>query len=440
MQEKTALRAMHQKSRSEHLKEERSFIREALPRLKQFFASGVEISPEAISAGLQLVEAGTQEADLFRLASLTWGVRVSAGYGRRLRFLVWDRSHSRLMGLIGLADPVFNLRTRDQAIGWSPRDRKDRLVDVMNAYVLGAIPPYNLLLGGKVVSCLVRTREVRDAFVSKYRESRGIISGRRKHASLALVTTSSSLGPSAVYDRLSLDGVRYFEPVGFTAGWGHFHVPNTLFEDMRSYLRLRHHPYAGGHAFGEGSNWRLRASRATLELIGMDPDILNHGVKREVFLSRIASNADRFLRGETAHLVYRGLLSATEVSRLAVDRWVVNRAATRKDYLAWRSSQIAELLDYRRSGLESLPSAKLAKKGASVALASPSLRSGLPPRGAVDFRSRIPKPVAAPRIAELSLVEVRASRPVLKAHRSLPSGGRAQGLARPRGVENEDDR
>ena len=365
-EEKTALRALHRKSRSEHLKEERHFIRGALPHLQRHFASGVDLDPRAISAELELVDAGTEESDLFRLAGLTWGVRVSAGYGRRMRFLVWDRTHGKLMGLIGLADPVFNLGTRDGAIGWSSEDRKERLVDVMNAYVLGAVPPYNLLLGGKVVSCLVRTREVRNAFSRRYRDTRGIISRRRKHAALALVTTSSSLGRSAVYDRLTLSGVRYFEPVGFTSGWGHFHVPNKLFDDMRRYLRLRHHPYAEGHAFGEGSNWRLRASRATLELMGMEPDLMNHGIKREVFLCRIASNADRFLRGEASQPTYRGLLGVSEVSRLAVDRWVVGRAATRKDYLAWRGSQIARLLDYHGSGRDSLPSIQLARKGTLV--------------------------------------------------------------------------
>jgi len=32
-----------------------------------------------------------------------------------------------------------------------------RLVNVMDAYVLGAVPPYNMLLGGKLVASLVRS-------------------------------------------------------------------------------------------------------------------------------------------------------------------------------------------------------------------------------------------------------------------------------------------
>lgn len=380
--EKAALRALHRRRRSEHLREERTFIREAYPRLAHHFASGSELRPQEISARLQLVKPGTEESDLFRLACLTWGVPVSSGYGRRLRFIVWDSTARRLMGLIGLADPVFNLRTRDDVIGWSLEDRKERLVDVMNAYVLGAVPPYNMLLGGKLVSCLVRTREVRDAFSGRYRHTRGIISRRHKEASLAMVTTSSSLGRSAVYDRLTLSGTRYFEPVGFTSGWGHFHVPNKLFEEMRRYLQLRHHPYAAGHAFGQGSNWRLRASRAALELIGMDPDLLNHGVRREVFLCRLASNADRLLRGEVSRPLFKGLLSVSEVSQLGVDRWVVNRAATRREFLNWKKEQIERLLDHRGAGLESLASLLPARKdkprvhGISSSLGTKAIPSG----------------------------------------------------------------
>lgn len=439
-EEKATLRALHRKSRSEHLREERHFIRAAVPRLKHHFASGVDLNPTAISAELRLVEAGTEESDLFRLACLTWGVPVSSGYGRRLRFLVWDKEHEKLMGLIGLSDPVFNLSTRDFAIGWSSKDRNERLVDVMNAYVLGAVPPYNLLLGGKVVSCLVRTREIRDSFARKYRDARGIISGRRKHAALALVTTSSSLGKSAVYDRLTLDGVRYFEHVGFTSGWGHFHIPNRLFDDMRGYLSLRHHPYAKGHAFGEGSNWRLRVSRATLELIGMDPNLMNHGVNREVFLCRLASNADRFLRGESTRPVYYGLRSASEVSRLAVDRWVVNRAATRKDYMGWKNSQIMDLLDYRKDGLDSLPSFGTPQKKASLAVHSPTVpSSGFPSTIAVHLaRPELATPcpdASRPSMKEASIVDPR--------HLTLrqPSERtKSTGFDRPRAAVDEDAR
>jgi hypothetical protein len=122
-------------------------------------------------------------------------VPVSAGFGRRLRYLVWDQGHDRLVGVIALGDPVFNLSVRDNLIGWNAHDRADRLVSILDAYVLGAVPPYNMLLGGKAVACLIRSREVFEDFKRTYGNTVGIISGRRKRAELlgALPYTRSSV-------------------------------------------------------------------------------------------------------------------------------------------------------------------------------------------------------------------------------------------------------
>src|SRR3954447_16807107 len=88
---------------------------------------------------------------------------------------------------------------------------------------LGAVPPYNMLLGGKAVACLIRSREVFEDFKRTYGNTVGIISGRRKRAELLAVTTTSSMGRSSVYNRLRLDGQPYMTSIGYTAGWGHFH-------------------------------------------------------------------------------------------------------------------------------------------------------------------------------------------------------------------------
>ena len=214
-------------------------------------------------------------------------------------------------------------------------------------HVLGALPPYNSLLCGKLVACLVRTKEVRDCFTARYRRAVGVISGKRKAPSLVMVTTSSSLGRSSVYNRLRLDGVTYFESVGFTSGYGHFHVDQSLFEEMRAYLKRRRHPYFGNNRFGNGPNWKLRAIRASLGLPGIDHDLLHHGINREVFICRLAKNADRILRGENKRPNFNGLLSVDEVSCLALERWVCPRAHRRPEFCRWRREDILSLLSSR---------------------------------------------------------------------------------------------
>src|SRR5260370_14699551 len=211
---KDVIRALHNAQRNGRLKANRKFIAERLPDLIGHFASGSEIDPARISPVLERISSESWESDLFRLASLTWAIPVSNGFGRRLRYLIWDEHNDRLMGLIAIGDPVFNLSVRDKLIKWNHRTRGKRLVNMMDAYVLGAVPPYNTLLGGKLVACLVRSREVYNDFTRAYGDTTGIISRRKKKARLLAVTTSSSLGRSSVYNRLKLGGVQNFTPIG----------------------------------------------------------------------------------------------------------------------------------------------------------------------------------------------------------------------------------
>ena len=147
-----------------HRKAAQDRIRRALGNklesLLQEIANGDDVKPETIQPELVEVRSGTRNADLFRFASLRWSIPVSQGYGRRLRYLVKDRANGKLIGLFALGDPVFNLRVRDEWIGWNQADRRERLVNVMDAYVVGAVPPYAELLGGKLVASLVASEEV----------------------------------------------------------------------------------------------------------------------------------------------------------------------------------------------------------------------------------------------------------------------------------------
>jgi hypothetical protein len=345
---KETVRELHSDQRKAILRANRAFIKDAYPKLKHHFAEGKEIDPEKIAPELELVEAGTWQSNLFRLASLSWSVPVSSGFGRRLRYLVWDKHNKKLIGIIALGDPVFNLKARDDLIGWTAADRGKRLVNVLDAYVLGAVPPYNMILGGKLVSCLVRSREIRDDFAARYGQTRGIISRKKKHAQLAVVTTSSSLGRSSVYNRLKLGEQPYFTSIGYTQGWGHFHVPDYLFTELRDYLRKRKHKYVDGHRFGQGPNWRLRTIRAAFDALGFKADLLRHGIGREVFVCHLARNGRKILRGEAKRANFSGLKTVAEIGELARIRWVSPRAIRRPEYKEWTHEQFSLLIHSQR--------------------------------------------------------------------------------------------
>lgn len=335
--DKQSYRDMHAHQRKSRFDEQRVWTMGKASQLLQHFASGSEIDVTRIRPRLEVIRSGTWQSDLFRFASQYWSIPISEGYGRRIRFLVWDEQHEKLLGLFALGDAVFNLRARDEHIGWDHHRRGEALVNLMDAYALGALPPYNFLLGGKLVASLIRTQEVVDTFRQKYHDSVGVISGKSKNAHLAAVTTSSALGRSSLYNRLRLDGKSVFEPIGSTSGWGHFHISEDLFDDLRAYLKSVGDTYADSHGFGQGPNYRLRLIRRALALLGLDPDMARHGLPREVFFCPLASNAIQFLTGAHKRIRYDRLPTVEEAGAAALTRWMVPRAERRPDFNLWQS-------------------------------------------------------------------------------------------------------
>jgi len=323
---KETIRGLHRLRRIEHRDTHRHLIHRGGIELSAHFACGADVTPERIDPELVSVRSGTKEADLFRIATLLWSIPVSRGFGRRLRFLVRDKQNGKLIGLFGLTDPVFNLGARDEWIGWSAEDRRERLVRVMDAFVVGAVPPYAQLIGGKLVAALMTSLEVNRACERKYRRAESVIRKQVKPSKLVLLTTTSALGRSSLYNRLRVPGGTGFERIGDTRGFGHFHLSGHLFERLRSYLAALDHPYAYGHRFGMGPNWRIRVVREALESIGLEPDsILKHGIQREVFAAPLATNWRQVLKGEHARVRAR-LLPAQAIADYCIARWMLPRS------------------------------------------------------------------------------------------------------------------
>ncbi len=341
---KQRIRDIHSKKRIEVLQRNKSFIEQYGPDLVMNFATGKQVDPESIDPELVEVKADSKDSRLFRFASFLWSVPVSNGFGRRLRFLVRDKQNGQLIGLFALGDPVFNLSARDKWIGWSFEDRKDRLIHMMDAYVVGAVPPYSQLIGGKLVAALIGSREVKEVYERKYLGLQAVISGKENRARLVLLTTTSAMGRSSLYNRLTIPNGPQFIRIGETRGFGHFHLSGELFNKMRSYLDAIGHPYARGNRFGMGPNWRIRVARTALEKIGLDAtDILNHGIAREVYAIPLAHNWQKILLGKQRN-VRSCVLPASEIIEFCLKRWIVPRASRDKRYKRFARCRIMESL------------------------------------------------------------------------------------------------
>jgi len=170
-EDKDAIRQLHSDRQKYVLLSNRNWILNNEDKIFGYFANGDEISPEAIEPELHEIRGTGWQSDLFRYATYLWSVPVSRGFGRSMRYLVMDKSNDKLMGIFGLTDPVIGLKDRDEWIGWTKEQKENRLWHVLDAYILGAVPPYSELLGAKLVASLTTSNEVRDAFRGNMKES-----------------------------------------------------------------------------------------------------------------------------------------------------------------------------------------------------------------------------------------------------------------------------
>lgn len=307
-------------------------------RLIQFIADGSEVTPEAIRPKLVVVEPESEHELLFRYACLHWSIPVSAGYGRRLRFLVIDESNDKLIGLFGLGDPVYAMQARDRWIGWDKENKARNLYHLMDAYVLGAVPPYSFLLGGKLTAMLVCSNEVRAAFRKKYSGKQSLIRKETRPPYLVLVTTTSALGRSSIYNRIRINGRHYWTSLGFTQGSGEFHFSNGVYGDMRAYVEKHCTPTAKQAAWGTGFRNKREVIRKCLSTIGLPADLIYHGIRREIFAAPLGSHALPFLNGQVQDPCFHDW-PASELAEAFKERWLVARATRKPEYREYRREQ-----------------------------------------------------------------------------------------------------
>jgi len=299
--------------------------------LISYIADGDEVNPDAISPKLIIVESDSEYELLFRYTTLHWSIPVSPGYGRRLRFLVMDESNGKLIGLLGLGDPVFALQARDKWIGWDMAARKRSLYHVMDAYVLGAVPPYSDLLCGKLVALLALSNQVRDAFRLKYGDKPSLIKGLVRKPFLALITTSSALGRSSIYNRLAIHGFPYWNSVGYTQGSGDFHFSNGVYGKIRAFVEENCTATAKQSAWGSGFRNKREVIRKCLAKVGLPADLIYHGIQREIFVAPTGHDTLRFLSGKTDDPGQYDWSAHSLFLRFR-QRWLLPRAERKPDF------------------------------------------------------------------------------------------------------------
>lgn len=275
-----------------HAKASDSFVnyrelRSNLKRLKAFFPQAAKIEPDRISPVVIPVRPRSREEDLFKIMRGYWSMPYSKGYGRRLRFLIMDEFHHAVIGIIGLQSPSADLACRDDYLR-IPRERKLSVVNnTLDAYTVGASPTYAPLLAGKLVAGLLHSNVIRQEYWRTYSGKRTTQLNERIPQPLLAITTASAFGRSSIYNRLRNEKKVLAKSLGFTKGFGTFHL-EEIYPRMVEWLKQngRHVP-AG---FGNGPKVRWQNIMRTLLDLGLSRDHLEHGLRREVFIFELASN------------------------------------------------------------------------------------------------------------------------------------------------------
>lgn len=235
---------------------------------------------------------------------------------------------------------------------------------ILELNVCGAIPPYNDVLGGKLVALLALSPQILEDYRRRYGSRSSDIASRMKDEVvvrpaelLFLGTTSLFKGNSSQYNRLKLPAGLFSEGSpeirwqllkkqrdkgdivfdgllrrGETSGYGTLHIaPDTLqaLDEATDVTTVN-------HVFGEGASPKLRTIRFALERL-FDPgqrqiidEITRHAMTRIVYGAFLASNAADILRGSSEGPIHKASVSTPQEGTARIveywrERWLRQR-------------------------------------------------------------------------------------------------------------------
>jgi len=203
---------------------------------------------------------------------------------------------------------------------------------MMNIMVCGAIPPYNPILGGKLVGMAVTGPKVINAYREKYEGSVSKIASsmkgepvRKENEVVFYDTTGLFEIGSAQYDRIRVPastGTIEYEELGYTQGYGSIQFGPSTRQRLSQVTRFEEGRRVVNGRFGEGVAPRMRKIRRGLTNCGLDGDLLKHESRRIVYGVELATDGKEYLRGETDDPTYYwGFENPEQEQQSIYDHW-----------------------------------------------------------------------------------------------------------------------
>ena len=249
---------------------------------------GRSVDPIRISPQIKFcVSSG--DHDIFRYGKLFQVVPTTNRVGRQVRCLIYDEGQSRpfLMGVFELTSGAYTLGCRDDYLDWNaPSNRRIKdtgLRRIMDLATVIALPPYNLLFGGKLIAALafsdIIVREVRRRYQSDL---------------LGVVATSATGLHCAILNRIGLKAGGLFRRIGQTSGYSTLFASQFTLSAARGFL-----PDFVSAPEGQfsASVRPLHVLRVAMRACDISPDpILRSAYPKGVYFGSISDNHVNALR------------------------------------------------------------------------------------------------------------------------------------------------
>ena len=221
---------------------------------------------------------------------------------------------------------------------------------LMELNVCGAIPPYNEILGGKLVALLATSPQVVHDYKERYADKASEIASRLKNAPVCrpadlvyVGTTSLYYVGSSQYNRLKIPGQVFgsdfdiiWKKLGMTIGFGTMHISKATTMSLTEatsdgFNRIN-------HVFGEGASPKMRlltmSIRELLESTNEDSkDFSKHAMSRIVYGACLAENTFAYLMGKDATpKYYTDMTDYTTETQKIIDFWRNRWLTSRLNY------------------------------------------------------------------------------------------------------------
>lgn len=212
---------------------------------------------------------------------------------------------------------------------------------MMELNVCGAIPPYNEILGGKLVALLAMSPQVINDYKNRYKDRKSEIATRLKNEDVVraadlvyMGTTSLYYVGSSQYNRVKIpcdlfeDGYEMeWKRLGMTVGFGTMHISKSASASFNEVISGDKGYNHFNHVFGEGASPKMRlmvqAIRSLLDCTNEDSkDLAKHAMSRIVYGVSLAQNTKEYLLGyDDAPKYYFTVEEVADKTQRIIDYW-----------------------------------------------------------------------------------------------------------------------